>query len=72
VALIILSSLSGVRILTYLDGLYPFGHLRQAKVNALPALRSSGRLQSDSREELRPLFFAERTLMPSLLDWAFK
>jgi hypothetical protein len=33
------------RIIDYLDGL-------QAKVNALPALRSSGRLQSVSGEEL--------------------
>jgi len=36
------------RIVTYLDGLYPRGHLRQAKVNALPTLCLSGRLQSAS------------------------
>jgi hypothetical protein len=41
-----------------------------AKVNALPALCLSGRLQSASGEELRPLF--GRTLMPSILDKAFK
>jgi len=50
-------------IVAYLDGL-------QAKVNALPALRFSGRLQFASGEELRPLF--GRTLMPSILDEAFK
>jgi hypothetical protein len=33
------------RIVAYLDGLYPDGHLRQAKVNALPA-HAFGRLQS--------------------------
>ena len=27
---------------TYLDGLYPDGHLRQAKVNALRELQSTG------------------------------
>ena len=45
------------RIVAYLDGL-------QAKVNALRGL------QSASGEELRPLF--GRTLMPSILDKAFK
>jgi hypothetical protein len=40
-----------------------------AKVNALPA-HAFGRLQSGSGEELRPLF--GRTLMPSILDQAFK
>jgi hypothetical protein len=63
------------RIVSYLDGL-------PAKLNALPALRSSGRLQSPkailsaSGEELR----RRRTLMPSMpalsvvegLDKAFK
>lgn len=44
-------------IVVYLDGL-------QAKVNALREL------QSASGEELRPLF--GRTLMPSILDKAFK
>jgi type I site-specific restriction endonuclease len=47
--------------------------LQRAKVNALPALhlsrcsllgRSSGQLQSSAGEELRPLFFAEGTLLP--------
>jgi len=42
----------------------------QAKVNALPALRFSGQLQSSSGEELCPFF--GRTLMPSVLDRAFK
>jgi hypothetical protein len=41
-----------------------------AKVNALPALCFSGRLQSASGEELRP--FVGRSLMPSLLGRAFK
>ena len=36
------------------------------KVNALREL------QSATGEELRPLFFAERTLLPSVLDRAFK
>ena len=43
-----------------------------AKVNALLALCSSGRLQSASGEELRPLFGPLRALMPSVLDRAFK
>jgi type I restriction enzyme, S subunit len=47
------------RIVAYLDGLYPDGHLRQAKVNALREL------QSASGEELS-------ALMPSVLDRAFK
>ena len=46
------------RIVAYLDGL-------QAKVNALPALCFSGRLQSASGEELRPL--SGWMLMPSVL-----
>jgi hypothetical protein len=45
------------RIVAYLDGL-------QAKINALREW------QSASGEELRP--FAGRTLMPSILDKAFK
>jgi type I restriction enzyme S subunit len=45
------------RIVAYLDGL-------QAKVNTLRELQSAG------GEELRPLF--GRTLMPSVLDRAFK
>jgi hypothetical protein len=52
------------RIVAYQDGLPPSGDLRQAKVNAL------GELQSASGEELRMLF--RRTLMPSVLDRAFK
>lgn len=52
-------------IVAYLDGLYPGGHLRQAKVNALPALCLSGRLQSQTQEELD-------ALLPSVLDRAFK
>jgi len=51
------------RIVAYLDGL-------QAKVNALPAPCCLGQLQSASGKELRPLF--GRTLMPSILDKAFK
>jgi hypothetical protein len=51
------------RIIADLDGL-------QENVNALPALCSSGRLQSASGEELRPFF--GRTLMPSILDRTFK
>jgi hypothetical protein len=47
------------RIVAYPDGLYPGGHLRQAKVNALREL------QSASGEELS-------ALMPSILDRAFK
>ena len=47
------------RIVAYLDGLPPFGDLRQAKVNALREL------QSASGEELS-------ALMPSILDKAFK
>jgi hypothetical protein len=46
-------------IVAYLDGLYPDGHLRQAKVNALREL------QSASGEELS-------ALMPSVLDRAFR
>jgi hypothetical protein len=42
--------------------------LNSKKVNALPALCSSVRLQPTSGEELRPLF--RRTLMPSVLDRA--
>jgi hypothetical protein len=55
------------RIVAYLDGLYPGGHLRQAKVNALPA-HAFGRLQAKGGEELRQ----SRTLAPSILDKAFK
>jgi hypothetical protein len=51
-------------IVAYLDGLPPIGDLRQAKVNALREL------QSASGEELRLPF--GRTLMPSVLDRAFK
>jgi len=50
------------RIVACLDGLYPDGHLRQADVNALRGL------QSASGEELR----RRRTLIPSILDKAFK
>ena len=52
------------RSAAYLDDLYPYGHLRQAKVNALLEYQSSG------EEALRPFF--GRTLMPSMLDKAFK
>jgi hypothetical protein len=41
-----------------------------AKVNALPALCLSGWLQSANGEELRP--FVGQTLMPRILDNAFK
>jgi hypothetical protein len=51
-------------IVVYLDGLYPSGHLRQAKVNTLREL------QVKSWEELRPLF--GRTLMPSIPGKAFE
>ncbi|HEU0291198.1 MAG TPA: hypothetical protein VFR47_00580 [Anaerolineales bacterium] len=58
------------RIVVYLDG------LRQAMVNALPAMRFSGRLQSTSGEELSPpLRFGDASqsaLMPSILDRALK
>jgi hypothetical protein len=47
------------RIVADLDGLYPGGHLRQAKVNALRER------QSTSGEELS-------ALLPSILDKAFK
>ena len=47
------------RIVAYLDGLYPGGHLRQAKVNALRELHSQ------TQEELD-------ALVPSVLDRAFK
>ncbi|PWB69653.1 MAG: hypothetical protein C3F07_19210 [Anaerolineales bacterium] len=53
------------RIVAYLDGLPPslcFGDLRQAKVNAVREV------QSVSGDELR----RSRTLMPSVLDRAFK
>jgi hypothetical protein len=52
-------------IVAHLERLPSIGDLRQAKVNALPALCSSGRLQSGSGEELS-------ALMPSILDKAFK
>jgi len=62
------------RIVAYLDGLPPslrFGDLRQAKVNAFP-LAALGddvwELQSAGGEELR----RSRTLMPGILDKAFK
>jgi hypothetical protein len=55
-------------IADYLDGLYPGGHLRQAKVNALRELQSHKGMISASGEELR----RRRTLMPSILDKAFK
>ena len=35
-------------------------------------LVSLRQLQSATGEELRPLFFAERTLLPSVLDRVFK
>jgi hypothetical protein len=47
------------RIVAYLDGL-------QAKVNALRELQVKG------GEELRPFREAGRTLMPSVLDKAFR
>ena len=58
------------RIVAYLDGLYPDGHLRQAKVNALrelqsPPLRYGDGPQSAGGEELS-------ALMPSILDTGFK
>ena len=52
------------RIVAYLDGLYPIGDLRQAKVNVLLEYRSTG------EEALRPFF--GRILMPSMLDRALK
>jgi hypothetical protein len=47
------------RIVVYLDGLYSYGHLRQAKVNVVREL------QSVSGEEFS-------ALMPSILDKASK
>ena len=41
--------------LGYLDALYPSGYLQDAKINALPAPCSSGRLQSETQEKLDPL-----------------
>ena len=52
------------RIVAYLDCLSPIGDLRQAKVKVLR------QLQSAMGEELRPFF--GRTLLPSVLDRAFK
>jgi hypothetical protein len=47
-------------------------NLLKAKVNALPALRFSGRLQSASGAELSHRDAAQSALMPSILDKAFK
>ena len=47
----------------YLDGL-------EAKVNALRELQSAGGAPNGCDKELRPFF--GRTLMPSVLDKAFK
>jgi hypothetical protein len=54
-------------IVAYRDGLYPDGHLRQAKVSELRELQSpeGDASQSASGEELS-------TLMASVLDKAFK
>ena len=52
------------RIVAHLDGLPPFGDLRQAKVSALPA-HPFGRLQSATWEELRPFVGPLRALLPS-------
>jgi hypothetical protein len=53
-------------IVAYLDGLPPIGDLRQAKVNALPALRSSGRLQSPPLHFGDCRCFARRSQSPPL------
>ena len=48
-------------IMAYLDSFPLSRDLRQAR------LASLRQLQSATEEELRPLFFAERTLLPSVL-----
>jgi hypothetical protein len=55
-------------IVAYLNGLPPIGVLRdrQAKVNALPALRSSGRLQSPPLHFGDCRCFARRSQSPPL------
>jgi hypothetical protein len=50
-------------MITYLDGLHPDRHLRQAKVNALGELQSPSRRFGDG---------SQSALMPSVLDRAFK
>lgn len=55
---------SNYHIVAYLDGLYPFGELRQAKVNALPAVSFSGRLQSPEGDASQSA--SEEELSPSL------
>ena len=52
-------------IVAYLDSI----QARPASHKGMISLRA---LQSATGEELRPLFFAERTLLPSVLDKAFK
>jgi hypothetical protein len=65
------------RIVTYLDGLYPGGDLRRAKVNALrelhsPTLCFGDAAQSASREELSHRDATQSALMPSIPDKALK
>jgi len=45
---------------------------RAARLASHKGMISLRELQSATGEELRPLFFAERTLLPSVLDRAFK
>jgi hypothetical protein len=66
-SLILVDIILNIKV-AYLNGLYSGEYLRQAKVNALPALCFSGQLQSATGEELR----LRRTLMPSILDKTFK
>jgi hypothetical protein len=60
------------RIVAYLDGLYLGGHLRQAKVNALPA-HAFGRLQSASGGATceAPAFWAPSgvDIVPERSEW---
>jgi hypothetical protein len=53
------------RIVAYLDSFPLARDLRQARLASLPALCTSGRLQSQTQEELD-------ALLPSVLDKAFK
>jgi hypothetical protein len=58
------------RIVAYLDSFPLARDLRQARLASHKGMISLRELQSASGEELRPFF--GRTLMPSVLDKAFK
>ena len=60
------------RIVVFLDSFPLSRDLRQARLASPTGMISLRQLQSATGEELRPLFFAERTLLPSVLDRAFK